>query len=93
MIREESERNNRSRRGRHAVLLVALKTISLYSFAGWAYIAMNAIFHPATLKLPLSHLLSWPHEDTFGAICFVVSASSFFCLQLLERIDKAKDVP
>ncbi len=76
--------------GRRALLRVTLKTLSLYSFAGWAYIAMNAIFHPATLKLPLSHLLPWPHEDTFGATCFVISAISFFCLQLLDRVGNPK---
>lgn len=71
--------------GRRTLLRVTLKTLSLYAFAGWAYIAMNAIFHPDTLRLPLSHLLPWPHEDTFGATCFVISAISFFCLQLLDR--------
>lgn len=70
---------------RRAWLRISLKTLALYSFAGWAYIAMNAIFHPDTLRLPLSHLLPWPHEDTFGATCFVISAVSFFCLQLVDR--------
>lgn len=71
---------------RQMVIVLLLKTLSLYSFAGWAYIAMNATFHPATLKLPLSHLAPWPHEDTFGAGCFLVSSISFFCFQLLRRI-------
>jgi len=72
------------------VLRGALRTLSLYSFAGWAYIAMNAVFHPATLHLPLSHLLPWPHEDTFGATCFVVSGLSFFGLQLLRGRDEPR---
>jgi hypothetical protein len=76
--------------GGRTLLVVGLKTLSLYSFAGWAYIAMNAIFHPDTLRLPVSHLLPWPHEDTFGAVCFVISAASFFCLQLVNRTGRAK---
>lgn len=53
-------------------------TLFVYGFAGWIYIAMNAVHHPETLPLPLTHLLSWPREDTFGIICFGVSIISFF---------------
>lgn len=58
-------------------------TLFFYGFAGWFYIAENAVFHPTTLALPLTHLLSWPREDTFGAVCFFVS---FFALLIYMLI-------
>lgn len=60
----------------------------IYGFAGWAYIVINAEVHPWTLHWPLTHFANWPHEDTFGAACFAVSAISFFTYQLFR--DKAK---
>jgi hypothetical protein len=47
--------------------------VAFYSFAGWVYIAANAVSHPQSLPWPLTHLASWPREDTFGAVCFGVS--------------------
>jgi hypothetical protein len=62
-----------------------LLTLAVYGFAGWVYIAGNAISHPETLPLPLTHFASWPREDTFGAVCFAVSCLSFFFWNLLPR--------
>jgi hypothetical protein len=53
-------------------------TLAVFGFAGWAYIAQNAVFHPATLSLPLTHLAPFPREDTFGAVAFLVSFVSLF---------------
>ena len=40
-------------------LVLALSyAIFIFGFAGWVYIAMNAVFHPETLALPLTHLQS-----------------------------------
>jgi hypothetical protein len=61
-----------------------LRTVAFYSFAGWAYIALNAVFHPVTLHLPLTHFAPWPHEDTFGALCFLASFSSALWWQILR---------
>lgn len=64
-------------------------TLFIHSFAGWFYIAENAVFHPETLKLPLTHLLPWPREDTFGIICFGVSILSLFTYMMLrDKSDK-----
>ncbi len=60
-------------------------TVFIYGFAGWVYIAGNAIFHPQTLPLPLTHLLSWPREDTFGIFCFGISAVALFVYLLLRE--------
>lgn len=59
-------------------------TLFVHTFAGWAYIAGNAMFHPESLSWPLTHLLSWPREDTFGIICFAVSILSFFVWNLIR---------
>jgi len=53
-------------------------TLFVFGLCGWIYIAMNAVFHPWTLPLPLTHLAPWPREDTFGAACFLISMVSFF---------------
>jgi len=53
-------------------------TVFVFGFAGWVYIAQNAVFHPATLALPLTHFAPFPREDTFGAICFALSFLALF---------------
>lgn len=60
-------------------------TLFVYGFAGWVYIALNAAFHPQTLPLPLTHLLPWPREDTFGVICFGTSFVSLLIYRLLKE--------
>jgi hypothetical protein len=66
------------------IALEASKTLAVYGFAGWVYIALVALVHPRTLGLQLTHFTSFPHEDTFGETCFVVSLVSFFCYNLLR---------
>jgi hypothetical protein len=62
----------------------ATLTLFVHSFAGWFYIAENAVSHPETLPLPLTHFLAFPREDTFGIICFVISVTSFFAWNMLR---------
>lgn len=62
-------------------------TGTVYGFAGWVYIALVALIHPHTLGLQLTHFFKFPHEDTFGAICFLVSLISF-CIYNLIKEDK-----
>jgi hypothetical protein len=59
-------------------------TGTIYGFAGWVYIVINSEVHQYTLHWPLTHFTSWPHEDTFGAICFLVSLTCFFFYTLLR---------
>ena len=70
------------------ILRAATLTGALYGFAGWFYIAENAVFHQETLPLPLTHLAHFPREDTFGAVCFLISISCFFAYQLLRPESK-----
>jgi hypothetical protein len=67
------------------IALGASRTLALYGFAGWAYIALAALVHPDTLGLQLTHFAKFPHEDTFGEISFVVSLVSFFVYSMLRR--------
>jgi hypothetical protein len=50
-----------------------LLVVAIHAFAGWVYIAANAVSHPESLTWPLTHFTAWPHEDTFGALCFAAS--------------------
>lgn len=60
-------------------------TLFVFGFAGWFYIAENAVFHPITLHMPLTHFWKYPHEDTFGAASFLVSFISFFTYNLVKE--------
>ncbi len=69
---------------RRSVAEPILVVIAFYSFAGWVYIAANAVSHPDTLSLPLTHLAPWPREDTFGAACFAISFTSALVAAVLR---------
>lgn len=60
----------------------------VFGFAGWFYIAENAVFHPYTLGMQLTHFYAYPHEDTFGAFCFLVSIICFFIYNLIKDTKK-----
>ena len=71
-------------RGGRGVVEAVLSVVKIYSFAGWGYIALNAVFHPQTLGLRLTHFAPWPREDTFGVACFIVSFTSALALAMLR---------
>jgi len=73
------------------VALVTTRTLALYSFAGWVYIVLVALVEPNTLSLRLTHFAMFPHEDTFGEMCFVISFISFFAYSLLRSVGKDQD--
>jgi TRAP-type C4-dicarboxylate transport system permease small subunit len=62
-------------------------TLFLFGLLGWIYIALNAETHMQTLSLPLTHLLPWPREDTFGTFSFLISMVSFFCWNIVKKED------
>jgi hypothetical protein len=62
----------------------ALSVIAVYTFMGWVYVALCALVAPETLQLPLTHLFAWPHEDTFGVICFALSFVSALAWRILR---------
>ncbi|HEU5186891.1 MAG TPA: hypothetical protein VFT87_00120 [Candidatus Saccharimonadales bacterium] len=61
-------------------------TVFVFGFAGWIYIAQNAVHHPETLALPLTHLLPFPREDIFGIACFGLSFIALFVYRYLKEI-------
>jgi hypothetical protein len=73
-----------SRRGRD-VVQAALEVIAVFAFAAWAYIALNAVFHPQSLSWPVTHLAGWPSEDTFGIACFALSFTAALAARILAR--------
>jgi hypothetical protein len=76
---------------KHRIALEVSRTLALYGFAGWVYIALVALVHPQTLVLQLTHFTKLPHEDTFGETCFVVSAISFFVYNMLRSAERKGD--
>jgi hypothetical protein len=60
-------------------------SVFVFGFGGWIYIAENAVYHPETLSLPLTHVASFPREDTFGIICFGVSFIALFTYRYLKE--------
>ncbi len=60
-------------------------TLSIYGFAGWFYIVLNAVVHPRTMSDPITHLPPFLSEDTFEIISFGVSLISFFVWRLAKE--------
>jgi hypothetical protein len=77
---------------KRTIAMAASKTLAIYGFVGWVYIALAALIHPDTLGLKLTHFANFPHEDTFGEACFAISLVSFFVYSLL-RLLKAEKKP
>jgi hypothetical protein len=65
-------------------------TLFVHGFAGWVYIAHNAVYHQETLAMPLTHLASFPREDTFGIICFAVSFLALFIYMYLREENRGR---
>ena len=63
-------------------LLALLRTLRLFGFLAWAYIAANSISHPVTMTEHLTHLAGWPHENTFGALALASSLAAAVLLAL-----------
>ena len=71
--------------------LVTTRTLAIYGFAGWVYIAVVALVEPDTLSWQLTHFAPYPREDTFGEACFAISLISYFIYSLL-RSSQGKDL-
>ena len=66
------------------IIRAASLTLFVFGLLGWLYIAAVALVHPETLPVHLTHLASWPREDTFGEVSFAVSFISFFVWNLVK---------
>jgi len=75
---------------KRTIAMAASKTLAIYGFVGWVYIALVALIHPDTLGLKLTHFANFPHEDPFGEACFAISLVSFFVYSLLRLLKAEK---
>jgi hypothetical protein len=66
------------------VLTALLRTVWLYALAGFAYVALTAVFRPGQLSYHI-----WPglpvRKDTFGIVCFAASALAYLALGLMDK--------
>jgi len=73
------------RRGRARWTGPALRVLAVQSTAGWLYILGNAIAHPQTLGLGLTHFYDRPSETEFGVACLLVSVTTWAVLRRRAR--------
>lgn len=59
--------------------------LAIYGMAGWVYVGLCALVAPATLALPLTHLMPWLREDTSGVLSFIVSFLGFISYRIGGR--------
>jgi hypothetical protein len=59
--------------------------LAVYGMAGWIYVGLCALVAPATLALPLTHLIPSLREDTFGVLSFIVSFLGFIFYRITRR--------
>jgi len=62
-----------------------------------AYLSLNAVTHPETLRLQVTHLLPWPSEGTVRVIglgvCLAAVATSRYLRATANRVSQAAEVP
>jgi hypothetical protein len=59
--------------------------LAVYGMAGWIYVGVCALVAPATLALPLTHLVPSLREDTSGVLSFIVSFLGFISYRMTRR--------
>ena len=71
----------------HVMRIIRSLSLTLFIFGllGWLYLILMLVVYPDTLSMPLTHLLPYPREDTFGMICFAISMVSFFVWRMSKE--------
>ena len=77
-------RSARGGRGVRAVREISL-ALAVYGMAAWIYVGLCALVAPATLALPLTHLIPSLREDTAGVLSFIVSFLGFIGYRITRR--------
>ncbi len=70
--------------GRALRTLAAAETVAVLSSGLVVYLSVNAVTHPATMKLQAIHLLPWPTEGTLRVIALLLCASSVAVFRYLR---------
>jgi hypothetical protein len=58
------------------MVLAVAETVAVLSTALFVYLSFNAITHPGSLPLHITHLLPWPAEGTVRVVALLLSACS-----------------
>lgn len=75
-----------TRRGRGVRVIREISlALAIYGMAGWIYVGLCALVAPATLALPLTHLMPSLREDTSGVLSFIVSFVGFVSYRITRR--------
>ena len=79
-----AERGTPKLSGRCPLLLLSVSETSALLCTGLvAYLSVNAVTHPATLRLQATHLLSWPAEGTLRVEALLLAAASVAVVRYL----------
>lgn len=63
--------------------LAASETVAVLSTGLVGYLSVNAVTHPSTLELHVTHLLPWPSEGTVRVIALLLAAGSVSIVRYL----------
>jgi hypothetical protein len=68
------------------LLLSASESVALLCSGLVVYLSVNAVTHPATLRLQATHLLTWPVEGTLRVCALLLAATAVAILRYLWPI-------
>jgi len=75
---------NTEEKWRWKIFVLAMsETVVVLSTGLVGYLSVNAVTHPGTLQLHLTHLLPWPAEGTVRVIALLLSVGSVAILRYL----------
>jgi hypothetical protein len=74
-----------------AIIQSSCKTVAILATGLVAYVSVNAVTHPATLVIHVTHLLPWPTEGTLRIIALILCVASVGILRLLGAIRTPPD--
>lgn len=64
------------------------RTLFLFGLLTWVYVILIQLVYPQVLSAPLAHIKMFPFNlrvDVTGIVGFIVSAVSFFIMQLTPK--------
>lgn len=58
-----------------------LNTIAGYGLLVWAYLCVNSMTHPWTMRMQLTHFVSWPSEGGTAVASYAASAVALYVVR------------